>query len=487
MLRGSAWAVAMRWGIRLIGLASVVILARLLSPEDFGVAAMGALTIGFISTFSELGVQMLLIREQNAGRDDCDTAWTLKILQGIFIAVLLVSIAPLAARYFGDPRVVEVLYVLSVGAVFEGARNIGMVLARKELDFAKDFRFNVYVRLISFGVTVSLAFGLRSYWALVVGQVLSALISIPLSFRMHAYRPRFSLVGARKYLRFSASIVPFQFGRYLAKKVDALVVGGYSGTQQLGVYNVASDLSAMLTQEILAPLGRGLMPNYAKLNHDPEQLAVAFGHVLRTSVAVVLPLGLGLSVVAADFVGLVLGDQWGAVVPLLRLLAVYSMLVALIHIMSSQILIVAGYERTSAVLTWVRLAIMIPIVIAGARGWGVEGAAAGALASAAIAFPLAVIVLVKSIPLSPRTVVSAYWRPCAAALIMAVIANRLAAGIDYSPFVRLLISASVGATAYVAALFGLWVISGRPRGIEQVVVDYVSAKRAGAASAGESD
>lgn len=477
MLRGSAWAVAMRWGIRLIGLVSVVILARLLSPEDFGIAAMGALTIGFIGTFSELGVQMLLIRNQDAGRAECDTAWTLKIIQGVFIALVLVLIAPLAADYFDDERVIDVLYVLALGAVFEGARNIGMVLARKELDFAKDFRFNVYVRLISFIVTIALAFSLRSYWALILGQVVATLISIPLSFAMHSYRPRLSFVGARAYFKFSASIIPFQFGRYLVKKIDAIVVGGLAGTKQLGVYNIASDLSAMLTEEILVPLGRGLMPNYAKLKNDPELLTTAFSQVLRVAAAVVLPLGLGLSVVAPDFVRVVLGDQWGEVVPILEILAIYSMMIGLIHVMSSQILIVAGFERASAILMWARLAILFPLVVIGAREWGATGAAAGTVASAVISFPIVVWVLTRSIALPVATVLGALWRPVVAAVGMAACVRWLVSGLDLPALIRLLMSAAVGAGTYIGLLFGLWVLVGRPQGIERTLVDLVMSKR----------
>ena len=99
MIRGAAWAVGMRWGVRLIGLASTVILARLLMPADFGIVAMGALTIGFLSTFLELGITMLVIREHQPSREHYDTAWTISLLQGFFLTGLLLAFAPLAGRY----------------------------------------------------------------------------------------------------------------------------------------------------------------------------------------------------------------------------------------------------------------------------------------------------------------------------------------------------------------------------------------------------
>lgn len=482
MLRGTAWSVALRWGVRLIGLVSVVILARLLTPEDFGIVAMAGLTIGLISMVGELGVQLLLIRQQDAGRDECDTAWTLKILQGIFVAAVLVAVAPFAANYFDDNRIVDVMYVLAVGAVFDGAQNIGMVLARKELDFSRDFRFNLYVRMVSFVLTVGLAIALKSYWGLVLGRVLASFASIPLSFAMHPYRPRLSLACAGQYLKFGASIVPLRVGQFLSGKVDALIVGGFAGTSQLGVYNVASDLSMMLTEEIVGPLGRGLMPNYAKLSHDPAALAAAYNHVLRVAAIVVLPLGMGLSVLSGDVVLLILGDQWAQAGQLVEMLALYSMLVAIMHIMSNQILIVSGHERTSAVLMWVRLAILVPVIVAAGQTWGVDGIAVGRLVVAVCVFPLVVVVLTRSIPLTVIDVLIALWRPLLAAITMALMVARVHELIAYALVPRLLIEVGAGAVVYVATLLALWWISGRPSGIEATAVAFV-VSRAGKSQA----
>ena len=482
MVRGSAWSIAMRWGIRLIGLVSVIILARLLTPEDFGIVAMGAITIALINSFSEVGVAMLLIRERDVGREEYDTAWTIKIVQGFFVSTLLVVGAPLAASYFGDDRVVAILYVLAIGAVLDGTQNIGISIARKELDFALDFRFHVYVRLVNFFLTVGLALLLQSYWALIYGRVLSSLVSVPLSFAMHPYRPRLSLARAGKYLRFSLSIVPLKFGRYLNNKVDAIVVGGLGGTNQLGLYNVAAELAAMLTHEILVPLGRGLMPNYSKLNHDPPQLAEAYGHVLRIAAAFILPLGFGLSAVAEHVVAVLLGSQWTAAGPLVEMLALYGMLVGLIHIMSNQILIASGHERRSALVMWIRLAVLTPVLVVASRNWGVQGVAVGAVCSALVVFPVVVWFLTRSLPLSTGMVVGAFWRPLLAAVGMAICVRWLDQRVELPAPLALLLEAAAGALVYGLILVTAWWIAGRPRGVEQMALGFLAARSGKAAS-----
>lgn len=473
MIRGSAWAIAMRWGIRVIGFVSVIILARLLTPDDFGIVAMGALTIGFINGFTELGVQMLLIREKDVDRDHCDTAWTIKILQGLFIGLLLVLLAPVAARYFQDQRVIAVIWLLALGGIFDGAQNIGMVLARKELDFARDFRFHIYVRITSFVITISLAFLLRSYWALILGQVISSFLSIPFSFLMHPYRPRFCLSKARQYLTFASSIIPMKIGKYLNGKVDAIVVGGVAGASQLGTYNVASELATIFTREILTPVGRGLMPNYAKLNDNPEQLSQAFEQVLRASGIVIMPLGFGIWSVAEHLVVVLLGQKWIEAIPLLELLALYSMTTGLMHMMSAQILLASGHERRSAMLMWLRLTILVPVVVAAGALWGVQAVAAGALLSALLAFPIVAFVLTQSIKITLTQIAGALWRPFVAAIAMAAVVRYGLQEAHVGAFFKLMSGLALGAATYSIIVLLLWLFRGKPAGLESAVVGYI--------------
>src|SRR5688572_6952043 len=101
----------MRWCKRCMGLASMLILARLLGPDDFGVAAMGGLLVGFVATLTDVGVSLHLIRAREIDRAHCDTAWTISFLQHVFISLALVALAVPAAGYFREPRVINVIYV----------------------------------------------------------------------------------------------------------------------------------------------------------------------------------------------------------------------------------------------------------------------------------------------------------------------------------------------------------------------------------------
>ena len=474
ILRGSAWVVAMRWTIRGIGVVSVAILARLLTPDDFGVLAMATIAAALIEEFFQFGSDMLLIREPDATREHCDSAWTIRIIQGLVIAIILVVSAPLIAAFFNEPRVVNIVYVLALVALLTGFENIGMVLVQKELDFARDFRFNVYKRISKFFFTIGLALALLNYWALALGQLAAVVTGVVISYFMHSYRPRFSLARGGAYLRFSLSMIPLNVGRLLNSKSDVLAVGRIANTADLGAYNVAAQLSELVTREVVVPLGRALLPNYAKIAHDPRALAEALAHVLSGVAIICLPLGAGLWVTAKEFVLIILGGQWTSAIAFIKWLAIYGTLSSIIHVLTVQILIAAGHEKRSAVMMWVRLAILIPCIVGGAIIGGVGWIAPAATLAAAVALPIAIGMLVRCIPITFGQIAKAFWRPCVSTLMMLAVVYWVQTGPSPGVWLTFGRDVIVGALTYAVVLSALWYAAGRPRGVESLLWDTVS-------------
>jgi O-antigen/teichoic acid export membrane protein len=140
LARGSAWMIGMRWAIRGVGLVSTVILARLLAPDDFGVVAMAMVAVAILQSFTQSGTDLALLRNTKATHEHYDTAWTLEIIQSVLLAVVLFATAPLVGGHFEDPRVTEVVRILSLRALFGGFQNIGVVNFRRDLQFGQEFR-----------------------------------------------------------------------------------------------------------------------------------------------------------------------------------------------------------------------------------------------------------------------------------------------------------------------------------------------------------
>lgn len=476
MMRGAAWTATMRWVIRFIGFINIIILARILTPQDFGLVAMGTIVIGLIHAFTEFGTQQLLIREKDISTDHINTAWTVKIIQGVVIALLLVILAPVAASYFDEPRAVAIINFLAISALIAGTSNIGITLARKELNFSVDFWCGVYTRLGLFVVTLILALTLQNYWALVYGHIAGATIGVGISYLLHPYRPRLCIKKVREYFNFSLSMIPLRIAKFINEKADSIVVGGIAGAAQLGIYNTAADLAKMMTMEIAVPLGRGLFPAYAKLNHDPEALALAFSRVLSASSLVIVPLGLGIGLVADDFVFLVLGEKWLSAAFYIKWLVVYSVLISLIRLMNNQILIVAGFEKRAAFASWLRVIVFVSSIVIAAQQGGVEAVAMVCPFVALALFPVAIGILTKSIPISVLQVISALWRSVVAGLLMGLIVFWLNGVVDAGPALRMFSAVAIGGISYIGTVFFLWRLSGCPIGAEQVIYERLKSQ-----------
>ena len=195
--RGAAIAVALTWVLRAIGLVSVFILARLLTPSDFGVVGLAMTAVALVETFSYLGMKQALLRMEKPERDYYDTAFTIQLIMFSALGLLLFAIAGPAADFFREPRVEPVIYALSLRFVMLGLVNIGVVEFERDFAFGRDLKMKATARIVSFFVTVALALWLRSYWALVVGMIVQSLVLTVLSYTMQPYRPRLSLARRR--------------------------------------------------------------------------------------------------------------------------------------------------------------------------------------------------------------------------------------------------------------------------------------------------
>ncbi|MFN2289298.1 MAG: oligosaccharide flippase family protein [Chromatocurvus sp.] len=468
MKQGVAWAVFMRWTMRLIGLFSTLILARVLSPEDFGIAAMGMLVLHFLFEVSEFGTEMHLIRAKEINRVNCDTAWTITLLQGVLTSVVLAALASPAAIYFKEPRVVEVMYVLALAALIGGFENIGPVLLRRDLQFARDFRFNVYKKILVFCTTIISALVLRNYWALVLGHLAGTIAGVVLSYVVHSYRPRWSLGYAREYITFAMAIIPLRVATTLRGMISSFLVAGLGNASVLGSFRVAGDLSSLFTREIVTPMGRGLLPNYTRLADRPEELSGMYRKVLSMVALVCIPAGVGVSAIADDLVLVLLGDQWGFAAMLMKYLAIGAAIFAVSQAMVNQILVATGRERSAAVLAWVRLGITFPILWAGFELGGAPGIAKASIVASLVCLPVIYNETRRAVMLPLFALMGLLWRPIVAAVVMHFVVGTLYSSELEWAILRLFLESIIGALTFVGVMVVLWLVSGRPRGAESI-------------------
>ena len=367
------------------------------------------------------------------------------------------------------------IQLLALRPVLVGFENIGVVAFRKELNFSKEFMFFVFGRLITFAVTVTIAWIYRNYWALAIGMVCTPGIRLILSYCMHPYRPRISFRKLNEIWRFARWMTLFNVGEFFTKKTDEIIVANVASTSLMGNYSVASRISLMLTSEIVAPLERSLLPAYAKLAHDPKEMEAAFFKVFGTIAIICAAGGAGISAVADDFVAVLLGANWTDTAPIIAWLAIFGGVSGIAYCVRI-VLIAIGSEKSNALLIWAQALILAPVLLFVGIHWGLVEIA---IARAAVAIMFAVILLILVVQrglISAGLIVSALWRPLISVVLMFVAVKATHSDSIGPVILRLIADVSTGAFVFVGTLFAFWWLAGRPNGTERDALKFLTGK-----------
>lgn len=471
---GAAWLMLFKLVDRSIGLVSTLILARLLVPADFGLVAMATAVVAFTQLMSSFGFDSALIQRQDARREHYDTAWSFNVLFGAGMAIALCLLAWPTARFYSDERLAPILLVLAGAALLGGLENIGTVAFRKELDFRSEFRFLFAKRIVAFAVTVAMAFAFRSYWALVVGTVTGRVASVWISYRLHPFRPRFSLRARADLMHFSKWIFLSSLIQFFHARSTDFILGRTVGSHGLGIYNLASEIATMPSSELIAPLNRAVYPAYARLNNDHDGLRERFLEVFGVICLIGVPVCAALFCVADPAVRLVLGANWLEAIPLIQVFALSGLLSAL----SSNLYLVVvamGRPQANTFLSGSVLIVALPTVVWASLNHGIQGAALAQLGSAALAFVGIVAVFSRTTSVAIRDLCSAVWRPLVGSIMMMGVLLALDRSLLQQhpilnlPIVRLAALGLAAGLSYPLLTWVLWKIARSPRGAETML------------------
>ncbi|MHB1204996.1 MAG: lipopolysaccharide biosynthesis protein, partial [Rhodospirillaceae bacterium] len=322
---GATWMILQRLAVRGIGLVSTMILARLLIPADFGIVALATSLAALLDSLFEFGFDLALIHRQTSDRKHYDSAWTLSVLRGVVTALLILAIAKPMGALYNDPRLISVMMWLAVAALASGFQNVGIVEFRRELQFDSEFRLLVRSKIVAFAVTITLAWYLRDYRALVAGIIAGKLTGLVLSYTMHPFRPWFSLASGRDFLHFSKWLCLDNIVTAIKTRSDTFVVGKIAGADSLGFYALAYEISNLTSTELVAPISRVLFPGFAKLAGDRERLASGFIQSLAMIVFIAAPMAAGIAMVSDYVVAIFLGPRWQPVIPLIQIMTLYGL------------------------------------------------------------------------------------------------------------------------------------------------------------------
>ncbi len=326
--RGTVWVLALRMADNLLSLIRLIVLARILAPRDFGLMGMAMLTLAVLESFSQLGFQAALVQKKEKPETYLHTAWTIVVIRGTVLFILLLLLAPAAGVFFKSPAVRTIIQAVALSFLFQAFTNIGVTFLQKELEFKRQFFYQISGTVIGFVIGVLAAVILRSVWALVIGYLAGNLTRCLVSYVVHPFRPRLRLEPskARELFSFGQWVLGSTFLMFLITQGDDLFVGKVLGAMMLGFYQMAYRISNLPATEITRVVSEVTFPAYAKLQEDFRQLQKAYLKVLQVTAFFSVPLAGIIVFQASELTRLFLGTKWLPQVPAMQLLAVWGLI-----------------------------------------------------------------------------------------------------------------------------------------------------------------
>ncbi|CAN7550260.1 lipopolysaccharide biosynthesis protein [Bosea sp. LjRoot9] len=381
--QGAGWLVASRFLGRFIDFFTLLIMARMLTPADFGLMALALSCVAIVDVVLEIPVTQALVRLSHVDKAHLDTGFTLGALRGLAISLVLLAVAWPFAWINGDPRLVPVILALAFAPIARGLASPGLVMFIRELGFLRNFLLETGGKLAAFGLAIAtLLFG-GGYWALVVNFVAAPVFSCAISYLLAPYRPALSLSRLADFASFVGWFTCSQFVSAVNWQFDRILLGLGGAKETLGRYAVAADLSVMPTQSLIGPALQPIMAAFARIKAEDQRLRLAFLKAARFSMLASVPCSLGIALTSDLIVEVLLGPKWHGADWLLSLLSLSVMATPYFQTLYS-LSLALGRPEVIFRLNLYDLAIRTPAVIIGFLQWGAIGMAAARLIAAAI-------------------------------------------------------------------------------------------------------
>ena len=457
LLGGLAWTGGVKWTLQLFSWASTFIVARLLTPADFGLFGMTVVYLGLVELVNELGLSASIVQRKELDPVLASELGGLSVLFGVLLCALSLALAGPVSLFFGETAVRHLVQLLSLTFITSALQVLPRALLIRELRFRRVAVLELVEGLVLTVTTLVLALAGLRYWALAFGALAARIVAAVLAnvMRPHAYRLPLDLSRVRGALAFGGNVVAGRIAFYLYSNADFAVVGNVLGKAALGAYSLGWQLANIPVDRIASLVNRISPTFFARLQHDDPGTRRYLRAFTEGLSLITFPASTALAVEADDLVRVALGAGWdGAVLPL-RLLAVYASFRSVTTLFPN-VLVARGLASRSMRFNVVAALVMPALFIVAAR-WGTTGvAAAWIVGYPLVAVPLFMRSALRLIGMSVGEWLGALWPAASAALGMAaaMLGSRvLLAGTSWPTLARLVVDLSAGAVTYLGLLW----------------------------------
>jgi O-antigen/teichoic acid export membrane protein len=353
-----------------------ILLARILSPADFGLMGMALVVIRAGESLSQTGFSRALVHKRGKAEAYLDTVWVVSAVRGLLLFGLTWVLAPLMGAFFANEAVVPILRAVGLVFVGLGLMNPAYFLVERELAFARSVGPRLLAFIVDLVASVSLAMYLRSVWGMVWGYLLGKAVHVLGAYAVRPYLPRFrvNLDQAKEFYRYGRYVFRGAIVDYVVSQADRIVIGRLLGASSLGLYTFAWRLASLPATGFYDLVVRVAFPVFAQVQENPSRTRVGFVRALGLMSTMAAPMAAGLWVISDDLSSLVFGPRWEGMLPAFHVLCFCGASLSLYYLTRS-ILAAVGRPDLAANGAYTFLVTMLLPLYPAVRLAGIVGAA----------------------------------------------------------------------------------------------------------------
>ena len=437
-----------------IRIGSLMILARLLDPKDFGLVGMVTAIIGLLNLFRDFGLSTATVQLVDVSDEQVSTLFWINILVGTCLFALSILMAPFLASFYHEPRLTWVTVALAFGFVFNSAGVQHSARLQREMRFTILSIIDIFSQVISTAVGIVMALKGFGYWALVVMTLLAPLVGSICVWIAAGWVPKKpgSAVGIGPMLRFGGTVTLNGLVVYVAYNLEKVLLGKFWGAETVGIYGRAYQLSNIPTDNLNSSVGGVAFSALSRLQHEPDRFRNCFLKIYSLILALTLPITIVCALFAPDAIAVLLGPKWRDAAPILRLLSPTILAFAMINPFSWLLFSLGMVARS------LKIALVIaPLVIAGyliGLPYGPKGVATGYSVAMALWVIPNIFWCIRDTTITFQDVISTLIRPLVSGITAAAVAfgAQMFYGDSHSHILRLALGTTVFGLVYVAML-----------------------------------
>jgi PST family polysaccharide transporter len=372
----------------LMNMASTIFMARLLTPEDYGIIAMVTSVTGFVLIFKDIGLTQAIIQKEHITQDEVSQIFWLNLLIGLLLGAIILLMGPALSHFYKEPRLTNITRVFAFVGILGGLAAQHTALLNRQMQFKKLALITVLSSCISLATGILLAYKGWGYLSIAYMTLIQAVVQTLLYWTLCNWRPNaFKLTKQIKhYINFGAGITGFNTINYFSRNLDNILIGKLIGASALGLYSRAYQLLMLPISQIRDPLNAVGIPALSTLNEQPEKYRNYYKEFLFLFAFFSMPAVVLLFICAEPLILLILGPKWISAAPIFRLLAVTALIQP---IASTRGMIMISTGQSKRYFKWgIWNAVVVIFAFLAGIQWGVNGVAIGyALANYIILVP----------------------------------------------------------------------------------------------------